>query len=68
VSTSIARQPTEVDRAAMLEEAAATPEFRFLRRGQATRALADGLGAGLVVAEAGADPGASVGRPRLLLP
>ena len=68
VSASFARLPTEADRAAMLEEAGATPEFRFVRRGQATRALADQVHAGLVVAEAGADPGRSVGRPRLLLP
>jgi hypothetical protein len=68
VSTSIAREPSAPDRVAMLEEAEAQPEFRFLRRGQATRALADELGAGLVVAEPGADPGRALRRPRLLLP
>ena len=68
VSTSIAREPSPPDREAMREEAQAVPEFRFLRRGQVTPALADEVGAGLVVAQPGADPGPGVGRPRLLLP
>ena len=68
VSSSIAREPSPQDRQAMREEAEAQPEFRFVRRGQATRALADDVGAGLVVAERGAGPGRAVGRPRLLLP
>ena len=68
LSPSIARQPTDADRSAVADEAAAEPEFRFVRRGLATRSLADAVAAGLVVAPAAADPGPDVGRPRLLLP
>ncbi|MDT0213824.1 MSMEG_6728 family protein [Rothia sp. ARF10] len=68
VSSSIAREPTEADRAAMVEEAAHGPEFRFVRRGLVTRELADDLGAGLVVTPRAADPGREPGRPRLVLP
>ncbi len=68
VSSSIAREPSPADRAAMGEESQAVPEFRFLRRGQVTVELTAELGAGLVVAEPGADPGPAVGAPRLLLP
>lgn len=68
VSSSIAREPTEADRLAMAEEAARRPEFRFVRRGLVTRALADDLAAGLVVTPRGVDPGPAPGRPRLVLP
>jgi len=68
VSPSAARQPSAADRLAMTQEAATVPEFRFVRRGLATRALANQLGAGLVVTPAAGDPGADVGRPRLVLP
>lgn len=68
VSSSIAREPTEADRAAMAEEAAHRPEFRFVRRGLVTRELADDLGAGLVVSPRAADPGREPRRPRLVLP
>lgn len=68
VSSSIAREPTDADRSAMALEAHAEPEFRFVRRGLVTRALADELGAGLVVTPPGADPGTAPRRPRLVLP
>ena len=68
VSSSIAREPSPADRMAMREESDAVPEFRFLRRGQVTAAVVADLGAGLVVTERGADPGPTVGVPRLLLP
>jgi hypothetical protein len=68
VSGSIARQPSNADRLAMAEEAAAEAEFRFLRRDAATRTRADAVGAGLVVTPASADPGPKIGRPRLVLP
>ncbi|WP_200942532.1 MSMEG_6728 family protein [Knoellia sp. Soil729] len=68
VSPSAAREPSEQDRLAMAQEAESVPEFRFVRRGRATRALADALAAGLVVTPASADPGAATGRPRLVLP
>ena len=68
VSDSIARPPSEHDLAAMSQEAAARPEFRFVRRGRLTRALADDLGVGLVVTPWTADPGDTIGRPRLVLP
>ena len=68
VSGSIARQPSDADRLAMAEEAAAEPEFRFVRRTAATRERADAVGAGLVVTRSAADPGAGIGRPRLVLP
>ncbi len=68
VSGSIARQPSDADLLAMAEEAAAEPEFRFVRRTAATRETADAVGAGLVVTPAAADPGDGIGRPRLVLP
>ena len=68
VSSSIAREPSPEDRLAMREEADAVPEFRFLRRGQVTAALAAELGAGLVVVEPGAEADPAVGLPRLFLP
>lgn len=68
LSPSVARQPSDADRIAMADEAAAEPEFRFIRRGLATLQLADEVGAGLVVAPAAADPGPGLDRPRLLLP
>ena len=68
LSPSIAREPTEADRLAMADEAAAEPEFHFVRRGLATAERADALAAGLVVAPAAADPGPQLHRPRLLLP
>lgn len=68
VSGSIAREPSEADRLAMAQEADARPEFHFLRRGLATRALADELGAGLVVTRATLDPGPDLSLPRLVLP
>ena len=68
VSSSIAREPSAADRVAMREESDAVPEFRFLRRGRVTAAVVADLGAGLVVAEPGADPGPSVGVPRVILP
>jgi Pyrimidine dimer DNA glycosylase len=68
VSVSIARQPSNADRLAMAEEAEAEAEFRFVRRDAATRTRADAVGAGLVVTPAAADPGAGIGRPRLVLP
>ncbi|MFL6079760.1 MAG: MSMEG_6728 family protein [Ornithinibacter sp.] len=68
VSGSIARQPSNADRLAMAEEAAAEPEFRFVRRGAATPERADAVGAGLVVTPSIADPGPGIGRPRLVLP
>jgi hypothetical protein len=68
LSPSIAREPTEADRLAMADEAAAEPEFHFVRRGLATAERADALAAGLVVAPAAADPGPQLHRPRLVLP
>ena len=68
LSPSIARAPSTADRLAMAQEADATREFHFVRRGLATHELAEALGAGLVVTPAAADPGATPGRPRLVLP
>jgi len=68
VSASAAREPSAQDRLAMMQEAELVPEFRFVRRALATRALADELGAGLVVTPASAATGAATGRPRLVLP
>ena len=68
VSGSTARQPSPADRLAMAQEAAADAEFRFVRRAAATSERADAVGAGLVVTPAAADPGAGIGRPRLVLP
>jgi len=48
VSAPVAKQPTSADVAAMTAEAAAEPEFRFLRPSQVDGAVA---GAGLVVLE-----------------
>ncbi|MFC7491896.1 MULTISPECIES: MSMEG_6728 family protein [unclassified Knoellia] len=68
VSPSTARPPSGADRLAMVQEAEVVPEFRFVRRGLVTRTLADDLGAGLVVTPPAGDPGAGVGRPRLVIP
>ena len=68
VAGSVARQPTAADRASMAAEAASRPEFRFVRRDRADRRLADAVDAGLVVTPPAADPGPSIGRPRLVLP
>jgi hypothetical protein len=67
VSASAARAPSDQDRLAMTREAQTVPEFRFVRRGLATRALADELGAGLVVTPASVEAEAPTGRPRLVL-
>lgn len=67
VSASTARPPTDADRASVEAEARAVPEFRFTRRGLATRALADQVGAGLVVTPVPGE-GRELGRPRLVLP
>ncbi|MGL4176195.1 MAG: MSMEG_6728 family protein [Dermatophilaceae bacterium] len=68
VSRSVARTPSCEDRLAMAQEASAAADFRFVRRGLATRELADDVGAGLVVTPPDVDPGPSVGRPRLVVP
>jgi len=68
LSPSIARAPSTADRLAMAQEADAVREFHFVRRELVTRELAEALGAGLVVTPAAADPGATPGRPRLVLP
>lgn len=68
LSASNARAPSELDQRAVTLEAQSVPEFRFVRRGLATRALADRLGAGLVVTPASLDSGPVTGRPRLVLP
>jgi hypothetical protein len=60
VSTPLAKDPTPADAAAMAEEAAAEPEYRFLPAGAATPAAA--AGAGLVVLDR------VPGRPDLGLP
>ena len=68
VSASSAREPSQEDRFAMTREAETEPEFRFVRRGLATRALADTLRAGLVVTPASLHLQPATGRPRLVLP
>lgn len=55
-SPTIARDPSPEDAAAVAEEAAAEPEFAFLRPGQLKPASLDGVG--LVVLDGSGEPGA----------
>lgn len=55
-SATIARDPTPQDAAAVAEEAAAQPEFAFLRPGQLTRESLDAVG--LLVLDGSGEPGA----------
>jgi hypothetical protein len=66
VSTPIARDPSPADAAAMAEEAAAEPEFRFLPAKAVTAADAEGIGL-VVLDRVDRDAIPDLGRPTLSL-